>query len=80
MGLDIVKRLRMWAEDDLRGIAQDAPVMGLKIEPKELRMWAALMDEAAVEIERLRQIVDQPPSGLSAPFTRRDLRNATEST
>jgi hypothetical protein len=57
MGLDVMQRLRLWAEDDLRGIAQDAPIMGLKIEPNELRMWAALMDEGADEIERLRKMV-----------------------
>ena len=54
--LPLVERLRAWAEDDLRELARDVPVMGLRIEASELRLWADLMDEAADEIDRLSAV------------------------
>lgn len=51
---DVVERLVLWAEADLRELARDIRVMGLKVEPDELHKWADLMDEAATEITRLR--------------------------
>lgn len=45
--VELVKRLREWAEEDVRSIANDMTSMGLKIEPGEVRRWGDLMDEAA---------------------------------
>jgi hypothetical protein len=50
---DIAERLRTWAEDDVRAIAKDMPIMGISVDTDDVRRWGALMDEAAARIEEL---------------------------
>ena len=51
---DIAERLRMWASENLRGIARDMRIAAISVDTNDLRRWADLMDDAAAEIERLR--------------------------
>lgn len=52
---DIVKRLRVWAEDDVRTLIREQHRSGLHIDDVDGEKWAGLMEEAADEIERLRE-------------------------
>lgn len=61
----LVERLREWAEEDVRAIARDMPIMGLKIEPADVRIWGALMDEAANELERLTGELERARAALA---------------
>jgi hypothetical protein len=57
-----VKRLREWAEEDVRAIARDMPIMGIQVDAGDLEIWGDLMDEAADEIERLEKMVEHAVS------------------
>lgn len=46
---DIVNRLRLWADADVDETARDG-----SLEPNDIRLWGAMMREAADEIIRLR--------------------------